>query len=105
MRFTASASMVKSFQGSGVAPAFDSELGEGCAVLGTDDSKECMQASGVFERELIPSVEDRLGFGIDGPVKKEKIWHEGFYVGPMINGAAEAFGFGVKSYSAWSREG
>lgn len=83
-----------------MAPASDDKLGEGCAVLGADDSKECVQGSGVVEREDIIGVEDRLCFGIDGPIEKEDIGIEGASVvgGPALDGAAVTFGFGGKIY-------
>ena len=36
-----------------------------------------MKCGGVFKGEGVASVEDRLGFGIDGPVEKKDVGGEG----------------------------
>ena len=63
--------------GSGIAPAFDGEVGEGGTVLWTDDGEEGVQGHGVFESERIAGIEDGLGLRVDGLVESEDVGYEG----------------------------
>ena len=70
--------MVERFVNFRVAPAFDGEVSEGGAVLGTDGSKKCVHGRSIFESEGVFGVEDWLGLGIDGSIEKEDVGREGW---------------------------
>ena len=65
--------------GSGIAPAFDGNVGEGGTVLGTDSGEEGVQGHSVFESEYIAGIEDGLGLGIDSLVEKNDVGHKDGY--------------------------
>ena len=69
--------VVERFMSFRVAPAFDGKVGEGGAILGSDDGEKCMHGRSIFESKGVASVENWLGLGKDGSIEKEDVGHKG----------------------------